>query len=79
MHPPSPADIRALRTRLGQTQVEFGRTLHAAPRTVQDWEAGRRGMSTATWELAQIKAGFKNEYSAPAQPISEKIDQNRVE
>lgn len=51
----SPAEIREARAALGLTQTQFGELLHAKLRTVQDWEAGKRNMPRATWELFQIK------------------------
>jgi putative transcriptional regulator len=35
-------DVRALRTGLGLTQTQFARQFGVSPRTVQEWEQGRR-------------------------------------
>jgi DNA-binding transcriptional regulator YiaG len=53
---PPPARIQQLRHHLGLTQADFGLLTHSKWRTVQDWEAGRRAMHPAMWELALIKA-----------------------
>lgn len=37
-----PAEVKALRTRLGMTQVQFARELGIALSTVTHWEQGRR-------------------------------------
>ena len=53
---PSPAEIREARHRAGLTQVQAGAIVGApSRRTWQDWEAGRRTMPTAKWELFQLK------------------------
>lgn len=53
---PSPHDIREARLRAGLTQAQAGALVGApSKRTWQDWEAGKRNMPTAKWELFQIK------------------------
>lgn len=38
----TPADVRALRERLGLTPAQFARLLGVHPSTVSRWESGRR-------------------------------------
>ncbi len=38
----APADVRAIRARLGQTQLEFARMIGVSPATLRNWEQGRR-------------------------------------
>lgn len=52
---PSPADIRSARLSLGLTQAQAGQVIGASRRAWQEWEAGRRNMPNAKWELFQIK------------------------
>ena len=54
---PTPADVKALRAFLGMTQEAFATMSHSKYRTVQDWEAGKRDMPLAVWELYLLKAG----------------------
>lgn len=54
---PTPADVKALRAHLGLTQHAFADLAHSKYRTVQDWEAGKRDMPLAVWELYLLKAG----------------------
>ena len=54
---PTPAEIRHKRIELGLTQAQAGAVVHAAERTWQDWEAGRREMNLANWELFTLKMG----------------------
>lgn len=54
---PTPAQIAAKRKELGLTQAQAGLVVHAAERTWQDWEAGRREMNLANWELFTLKMG----------------------
>lgn len=39
----TPTEIRAFRTKRGWSQAEFAAKVAAKKRTVEDWEAGRRG------------------------------------
>lgn len=52
---PSPSDIRAARQDAGLTQERAAHLIGAARRAWQEWEAGRRNMPWAKWELFQIK------------------------
>ena len=56
---PSPTEIREARHRAGLTQAAAGALIGATRRTWQDWEAGRRNMPPAKWELFQIKVKSK--------------------
>ena len=56
---PTPADVKAVREALGLTQTEAGEILHASWRTWQDWEAGKRKMHAAFWELLCLKTGWE--------------------
>ena len=59
---PDPALIRSARERASQTQTAAAETVHATLRTWQDWEAGKRSMPRAAWELylvAHCVAGGK--------------------
>jgi DNA-binding transcriptional regulator YiaG len=40
--PPLPHRIKALRRRLGLSTEQFGRLFCVSPRTVEQWEQGRR-------------------------------------
>lgn len=52
---PSPAGIRAARRAAGLTQEKAAEIIGATRRAWQEWEAGRRNMPWAKWELFQIK------------------------
>jgi len=52
---PSPDGIRTARKALNMTQEQAGAVIGATRRAWQDWEAGRRNMPGAKWELFQIK------------------------
>lgn len=41
-NPPTPAEIKAARTRLGESQVAFAARLGVHPQTVAWWEQGKR-------------------------------------
>jgi DNA-binding transcriptional regulator YiaG len=53
---PHPSDILEARKRLGITQTEAAAMLHTTCRVWQQWEAGKRKMHPAFWELFRIKA-----------------------
>jgi DNA-binding transcriptional regulator YiaG len=57
--PVSPAIFRAAREAAGLTQTEAGALIHCALRTVQDWEAGKRKMHKAFWDLFLRKVAEK--------------------
>ncbi len=54
---PAPNAIRAARLAAGLTQAEAAALVYAAQRSWQDWEAGRRRMHPAIFELFLIKTG----------------------
>lgn len=56
---PTPAEIKALRTRFGYSQTVFGEMLYVKLRTVQDWECGKSPMPIGLWDLANIKAALR--------------------
>lgn len=57
---PTPADIKHARETVGDTQAEAAARVHSPSyRAWQDWEAGRRAMPLAAWELFLIKTGQK--------------------
>ena len=39
---PAEVDVKAIRTRLGLSQAEFARRYAVSPRSLQEWEQGRR-------------------------------------
>lgn len=53
----TPAEIRAARTAAGHTQTQAGEIVGGTLRTWQDWEAGRRIMPLAAWELYRLRTG----------------------
>jgi DNA-binding transcriptional regulator YiaG len=48
---PTPDEIRAARASAGLTQTEAARLIYCTLRAWQDWEAGKRRMHPALWEL----------------------------
>ena len=52
---PSPATIRAARKAAGMTQEQAANVIGATRRAWQEWEAGRRNMPGAKWELFLLK------------------------
>lgn len=53
---PTPAQIKSARESIGDTQAEAAARVHSPSyRAWQDWEAGRRAMPLAAWELYLIK------------------------
>jgi putative transcriptional regulator len=44
---PPHVDVTAIRTQLGLSQAEFSRRFGFSPRSVQDWEQGRRKPESA--------------------------------
>jgi len=58
----NPADIAQARHRAGHTQTQAGELVGGTLRTWQDWEAGRRAMPGAAWELYQLKTGQHPEF-----------------
>jgi putative transcriptional regulator len=49
-----PAEIRALRQRLGLTQAAFAERYHISPRVVANWESGRDGPSGSAATLLTL-------------------------
>ncbi len=56
---PNPSDILEVRKNLGITQTDAANMLHTTCRVWQQWEAGKRKMHPAFWELFRIKALLK--------------------
>lgn len=53
---PSPEQVKDARVKAGLTQEQAGAVVGApSRRTWQDWEAGRRNMPPAKWELFLLK------------------------
>lgn len=52
---PVPSKIKAARVAAGLTQEQAARVIGATRRAWQEWEAGRRNMPCAKWELFQKK------------------------
>lgn len=49
-----PNEIVATRVRCGLSQTQFAKALHISPRTLQQWEQGRRHPSGAAETLLKI-------------------------
>jgi putative transcriptional regulator len=45
---PDEVDVRRIRTKAGMSQAEFARAFCINPRTLQEWEQGRRKPDTTT-------------------------------
>jgi putative transcriptional regulator len=54
---PAPAQVKEARAQTGLTQTDAGRTIHAALRTWQEWEAGDSKMHPGLFELFLLKTG----------------------
>jgi len=52
---PTASAVKSARVRAGLTQDQASRVIGATRRAWQEWEAGRRNMPGAKWELFQIK------------------------
>jgi putative transcriptional regulator len=50
----APNDVAAARMKTGLSQVQFAKALQISPRTLQEWEQGRRSPSGAAKALIQI-------------------------
>ena len=50
----TPNQVAAARIKTGLSQVQFAKALHISPRTLQEWEQGRRQPSGAAQALIQI-------------------------
>jgi putative transcriptional regulator len=44
---PEDVDVRAIRSKLGLSQAEFSRRYAVSPRSLQEWEQGRRRPESA--------------------------------
>ena len=49
-----PNEVAAARLKTGLSQSKFAQALHISPRTLQEWEQGRRHPSGAAQALIQI-------------------------
>lgn len=54
---PRPAEIRALRDRLGLSQAQAAELVHSPVKSFQNWEQGRTPMHPAIFELLGVKGG----------------------
>ncbi|MDR9469274.1 helix-turn-helix domain-containing protein [Marinospirillum sp.] len=50
----TPNEVAAARLKTGLSQLQFAQALHISPRTLQEWEQGRRKPSGAAQALIQI-------------------------
>lgn len=50
----APNEVAAARLKTGLSQAQFAKALQISPRTLQEWEQGRRGPSGAARALIQI-------------------------
>lgn len=53
-----PNEIIATRVKCGLSQTQFAKALHISPRTLQQWEQGRRHPSGAAETLLKIVAKY---------------------
>ncbi len=51
-----PADVRAIRERLGKTQTEFAFMIGVSPATLRNWEQGRRRPEGPARALLRVAA-----------------------
>ncbi len=51
-----PEDVRAIRRRLGQSQVEFALLIGVSPATLRNWEQGRRTPDGPARALLRVAA-----------------------
>ena len=49
-----PNEVAEARSKTGLTQLQFAEVLHISPRTLQEWEQGRRKPSGAAQTLLKI-------------------------
>ena len=52
---PAPDIIRSARSAAGLSQTAAAALVHAGMRAWQEWEAGRRAMPAAAWELFLLR------------------------
>jgi putative transcriptional regulator len=50
----APNEVAAARMKTGLSQTQFAKALHISPRTLQEWEQGRRQPTGAARALIQI-------------------------
>jgi len=50
----TPNAVTAARLKTGLSQIQFARALHISPRTLQEWEQGRRSPSGPAQALIKI-------------------------
>ena len=50
----APNEVAAARLKIGLSQAQFAKALHISPRTLQEWEQGRRQPSGAAQVLIRI-------------------------
>ena len=51
-----PADVKAIRARLGKTQTEFAMMIGVSPATLRNWEQGRRQPEGPARALLRVAA-----------------------
>ena len=70
---PAKVDVRAIRTGMGLSQVQFARRFGFAPATLREWEQGRRQPEAAARVLLLVIAkypGVVDEVLAEAAPVA---------
>jgi putative transcriptional regulator len=70
---PRPDEIRAARETAGLTQTDAAASIHCQLRTWQDWEAGKRRMHPAFWELWQRKPARRLTKGGGDQPDAQAV------
>ena len=63
---PTPAELRAIRARLGLTQARAAELASVSTRAWIKYESGERSIPRPTWELFRIRAGGRGHYSSTA-------------
>lgn len=66
--PASPAEVKAARARLKQSQRQFSDWLGVSVQTVQAWEAGRRSPESVASKVIRYAAGHPDWVREFAQP-----------
>lgn len=56
VHVPDDIDVSAIRSRMHMTQQQFAEQFGLSPRTLQDWEQGRRTPTGVSRVLLQVLA-----------------------
>ena len=57
---PTPAEIKAARSRIGVTQTQAAMLARVPLRVWQRWETGEAPMHTVFWEIFDMKTGLEN-------------------